>query len=114
MAHPNESHIVYTAFDNTFYQIQHLLGTSGIVCEQLDSNPGKFNRTISNFNKGLTKVLVVSSLRQIQGVTLSKASHLIFFYELSSCGQGQTMIHSAHRLGREGPLTLVQLRGGFD
>jgi len=114
MAHPNESHIVYTAFDNTFYQIQHLLGASGIVCEQLDSNPGKFNRTISNFNKGLTKVLVVSSLRQIQGVTLSKASHLIFFYELSSCGQGQTMIHSAHRLGREGPLTLVQLRGGFD
>jgi len=111
LSHPNESHIVYTAFDNTFYQIQHMLSMTDIVCEQLDTNPGKFNRTIANFNRGTTKVLVVSSSRQIQGITLSKAAHLIFFYDL---GQGLAMIHSAQRLGRSEPLTLVHLKGGLD
>ena len=111
LSHPNESHIVYTAFDNTFYQIQHMLSMTDIVCEQLDTNPGKFNRAIANFNRGTTKVLVVSSSRQIQGITLSKAAHLIFFYDL---GQGLAMIHSAQRLGRSEPLTLVHLKGGLD
>jgi hypothetical protein len=112
--HSNESHIIYTVFENTFYQLQHILERNGIVCEQLDTNPGKFNRTISNFNRGTTKVLVVSCSKQIQGITLSKASHFIFFYESSFYGQGQSMIQSAQRLGRSGSLTLVHLKGGLD
>lgn len=114
LANPAGSHVVYTPFENTFYQIQHTLSKYGIYCEHLDSNPGKMYRTIANFNRGTTKVLVVSNLKHIQGVTLSKASHLIFFYELPFYGQGQTMIHSAQRLGRVEPLTLVHLRGGLD
>jgi len=112
--HPNDSHIVYTVFDNTFYQIQHLLGRTGIVCDQFDISPSKFNQTITNFNRGITKVLVVSgqSIHRMRGVTLSKAAHLIFFYEQPVYGQGlQQMIHSAQRLGRSEPLTLVHLRG---
>ena len=113
-AHSADSHIIYTVFDNTFYQLQHMLGKNGITCEQLDTNPGKFNRTIANFNRGITKVLVVSCFKQIQGLTLSKASHLIFFYERSVYTQGHVMVHAAQRLGRSEPLTLVRLKGGID
>jgi hypothetical protein len=58
----NESYIIYTIYENTYYQLYSELMGLGITSERLDPAPAKFNKTIDNFNNGNTKVLFLSNL----------------------------------------------------
>jgi len=111
---PNNHYIIYSPFENSYYQMYPALEQEGIVCERLDTNIGRFHRSIVNFNKGTSKVLFVSNPDFLQGLTLSKATHLFFFYDLPFFEQKQTMVDAAQRLGRLEPLTLVHMTSSLD
>lgn len=104
------SYLIYSVFENNYYQLYPRLQSLGIQCELLDHYVSKFNKTIANFNNGTTRVLFVSGIDLIRGLTLSKASHLIYFSKCSSYEAQAVLQHSILRMGRgQEVLTIVKL-----
>ena len=104
------SYVVYSVFENNYYQLHPRLQLLGIQCELVDHYVSKFNKTIANFNNGTTRVLFVSGIELIRGLTLSKASHLIYFSKCSSYEAQAVLQHSILRMGRtQESLTVVRL-----
>jgi hypothetical protein len=100
--------LVYISYENIYYQLLPILANQGITCDLIESNVYRFNKAIENFNKGITKVLFVSDLTMIRGLTL-KADHLLFFSPPPSYAQEQMLVHSMVRLGKRGPKQVVHL-----
>ncbi len=101
--------IVYTAFDNIYYQMFEELDKMGIKAERIESNLFSLLKTIKNFQEGPTNVLFVSNVDLIRGFSLTATSLLIFYHELSSSEWKQILCHSAQRLGRDQPLRVLHL-----
>jgi len=109
-SHPNESYLIYSLYENNYYQLYPRLHELGIQCEVIDSCVSRFNKTIANFNVGLTRVLFMSNIDMIRGLTLSKATRLIFFSKCSSFEAQSVLIHSIVRIGRaQEPIHVVKL-----
>lgn len=106
--HRNEPILIYTIFENTYYQLLPDLEKLGIETDRL-SLP-TIQRTLADFTSGRVKVLFASNLDIIRGLNLTKIQHLIFFYEMAFSEQQQLLVSSAQRLGRQNPLSVVQLR----
>jgi SNF2 family DNA or RNA helicase len=106
--HPNESIIIYTSFDNTYYQLLPELQKLGIQSERLEMYA--LQNTVDSFQNGSIKVLFITTLDFLSGLTLTKAQHLLFFYELPFFDQKELLLSSVQRLGRSTPLKVVQLR----
>jgi hypothetical protein len=102
----NNSFLVYTLYENTYYQMQPKFEEAGISCDFIEAN--RFTKTVSNFNNGNTKVLFISNIDFLRGLTL-KATHLLLFYAVPSYEREQILIHSLKRVGSEGPKQVVQL-----
>ena len=92
--------LVYISYENIYYQLLPFLLGQGVTCDLIESNLYRFNKAIENFNKGITKVLFLSDLTMIRGVTL-KADHLLFFSPLPSYEQEQMLVHSFVRIGQK-------------
>jgi SNF2 family DNA or RNA helicase len=105
-----ESHIIYSPFENTYYQIFMELQKIGLTSERLDGRLHQNNQIFDRFQKGLTKVLFVSNTESIRGMNLTKASSLLFFSDPPSYERQQMLLHSAQRIGAPKPLILVRLR----
>jgi hypothetical protein len=112
LKHPNESHIVYSPFENNYYQVYPRLQERGIQCELVENHIAKFNKTIGNFHSGSTKVLFISTMEMIRGLNLTLAKHLIFFGKCFSYEVYNVLLHSVLRVGRkpDSPLKLVHLK----
>lgn len=110
--HINEPMLIYTVFENTFYQLMPELQQLGIEAERLEL--ATLQRTLNDFNSGRIKVLFASNIDIIRGLNLTKLKHLIFFYELAFSEQRELLISSGQRLGREESLKIVQLRSQQD
>lgn len=106
--HSNESIIIYTIFENTYYQLMPELDRAGIECERLNINMA--HQILNDFNTDKIKVLFVSNPDILHGINLTKARHLIFFSEQPFYDQRQLLIYSAQRLNRLTPLTVLQLQ----
>ena len=89
--------LVYISYENIYYQLLPVLANQGITCDLIESNVYRFNKAIENFNKGVTKVLFLSDLTMIRGLTL-KADHLLFFSPPPSYAQEQMLVHSFVRI----------------
>lgn len=59
---PNGKFIVYTTFDNIFYQIYNDFDRLGIKAERIESNLFAMLKTVKNFIEGSTRVLFVSKI----------------------------------------------------
>jgi len=105
----NKKTIVYTAFDNIYFQMFEELDRMGLKAERIENNLFSLLRTIKNFQEGQTNILFVSNVDLIRGFSLSATSQLIFYHELSSCEWQQVLYHSAQRLGRVHPLEVIHL-----
>lgn len=105
----NGKFIIYSAFDNIYYQLFEEMDKLGIKAERIENNLFSMLRTITNFKEGRTNVLFVSNVDLIRGMSLSITSHLIFYHEPSSYEWQQILIHSAQRMGRSEPLSLIHL-----
>jgi hypothetical protein len=106
---PNGKFIIYTTFDNIFYQIYNDFDNLGIKAERIESNLFAMLKTIKNFMEGTTRVLFVSNVEVIRGLSLTAASHLIFFHELPVYELKQVLIHSVQRIGKVEPLKVIHL-----
>lgn len=106
--HANEPILIYTVFENTFYQLLPDIQRLGIEVGRLENTT--INRTLDDFESGRIKVLFASNIDLIRGLNLTKLKHLLFFYELAFSEQRELLISSGQRLGRVDPLHIVQLR----
>jgi len=108
-ANKDKKIIVYTAFDNIYYQMFDELDKIGLKAERIENNLFSLLKTVKNFQEGQTNVLFVSNVDLIRGLTLTATSLLIFYHELSSYEWKQVLLHSAQRLGRAHPLHVLHL-----
>ena len=106
----DQSHIIYSPFENTYYQIFMELQKIGLTSERLDTRIHQNNQIFDRFQKGLTKVLFVSNTESIRGMNLTKASSLLFFSDPPSYEKQQMLLHSVQRIGAQKPLLLVRLQ----
>ena len=113
--HRSQTFLIYTVFENTYYQIQPILEEQGIVCDLLDLPLNRFHKSLEKFRSGTTTVLFISNLELVRGLNLSKADCLILFYEIPSYERRQILLHSMVRLD---PLlqqkTIVQLQSPLE
>jgi len=107
--HPNGKFIVYSSFDNIYYQLFDEIDRLGLKAERIESNLFSLLKTVRNFQQGKTNILFISNIDLIRGLSLTKTSHLIFYHELPVYEQKQTLLHSSQRLGRTQPLTVLYL-----
>ena len=105
----NGKFIIYSSFDNIYYQLFEDLDRLGLKAERIESNLFSLLKTVKNFQEGRTNILFVSNVDLIRGLSLSTTSHLIFFHELPVCELKQVLIHSAQRIGRKDPLKIIHL-----
>jgi SNF2 family DNA or RNA helicase len=101
--------IIYSSFDNIYYQLFEQIDSLGLKTDRLESNLFSLLKTIKNFQEGKTNVLFISNVDLIRGLSLGTTSHLIFFHELPVYELKQILIHSAQRIGRQQPLKIIHL-----
>jgi hypothetical protein len=105
----NGRFIIYSSFDNIYYQLFEEIDKLGLKAERVESNLFSLLKTTKNFQEGRINILFVSNIDLIRGFSLSSTSHLIFFHELPVCELKQVLIHSAQRIGRDQPLKVIHL-----
>ena len=105
----NGKFIIYSSFDNIYYQLFEEVDKLGLKAERIESNLFSLLKTVKNFQEGLTNIIFVSNVDLIRGLSLTATSHLIFFHELPVFELKQVLIHSAQRIGRKQPLKIIQL-----
>jgi hypothetical protein len=105
----NGKFIIYSSFDNIYYQLFEELDRLGMKAERLENNLFSLLRTIKNFQEGNIDILFVSNIDLLRGVSLPITSHLLFFHELPVSELKQVLIHSAQRIGRKAPLKVIHL-----
>jgi SNF2 family DNA or RNA helicase len=105
----NGKFIIYSSFDNIYYQLFEELDRLGLKAERIESNLFSLLKTIKNFQEGKTNIIFVSNIDLLRGLSLSTTSHLIFFHEQPVYELKQILIHSAQRIGRKQPLKIIQL-----
>ena len=101
--------IIYSAFDNIYYQLFEEMDKLGLKVERIENNLYSLRRTIKNYQQGSTHIIFVSNVDMIRGLSLESTSHLIFYHELPVSELKEVLIHSAQRLGRVEPLHIVHL-----
>jgi hypothetical protein len=106
---PEGKFIIHSSFENIFYQLFEQIDSLGYKAERLENNLFSLLRTVKNFTEGSTKILFVSNVDLIRGISLPTTSHLIFYHELPVSELKQVLIHSAQRIGRLQPLKIIQL-----
>ena len=106
--------LIYTTYENTYYQLQQRFADIGLRSDLLELNSQHSTKTIANFNNGSIKILFITNMDAVRGLTLSKATHLILFYAVPSYEREQILIHSMQRLGSKELKTVVQLSTALD
>lgn len=114
LADKSRQAIIYTLYDNIYYQLLGKFTELGITIDKLDSNPYNVERIVKSFNEGKLRTICVSNVDQVRGLNLTKATHIIFYHVLPFYELRELLIHSAQRMGRVLPLSVVQLESEFD
>jgi SNF2 family DNA or RNA helicase len=107
--HTDRKFIIYSAFDNIYYQLFEEINKAGLKAERIENNLFSLLKTIRNFQEGKTNVLFISNIETIRGLSLPSTTHLIFYHELPVFELKQVLIHSCQRLGRTQPLQIYHL-----
>ena len=105
--HTHEPILLYTMYENNYYQLLPELQRLDITWARLEQNT--FAQTVEEFNAGRINLLFLSNISLIHGLSLTRLQHIIFFYELSFSDQKDLLISLAQRIGRQSALTVVQL-----
>ena len=101
--------IIYSAFDNIYYQLFEEIDRIGLKAERIESNLFSLLKSIRNFKQGTTQILFVSNMDLVRGLSFPFTTHLIFYHDQPSYERKQLLIQSAQRVGRTQPLQIVQL-----
>jgi hypothetical protein len=101
--------IIYSAFDNIYYQLFEEIDRIGLKAERIESNLFSLLKSIRNFKQGVTQILFISNMDLVRGLSFPFTTHLIFYHDQPSYERKQLLIHSAQRVGRTQPLQIVHL-----
>ena len=101
--------IIYSSFNNIFYQLFEEIDKMGLKAERIDNGLFSLVKTIKNFNEGRTNVIFISNIEVIRGLSLESISHLIFYHDQPVYELKQVLIHSGQRIGRQTPLKIIHL-----
>lgn len=105
----NAKIIIYSAFDNIYYQLFEEINKLGIKADRLENNIYSMLKTIKNFKDGDTTILFISNITILRGLSLPFTSHIIFYHDVPSFELKEVLIHSAQRIGRTQPLSIIHL-----
>ena len=105
----NGKFIIYSSFNNIFYQLYDDIDKLGLKAERIDNGLMSLLKIIKNFNNGITNILFISNIDIIRGLSLESTSHLIFYHEPPVYELKQILIHSGQRIGRQSPLKIIYL-----
>jgi hypothetical protein len=105
----NGKFIIYSSFDNIYYQLFEEIDKLGLKAERIESNLFSLLKTVKNFQEGSTNILFVSNIDLIRGLSLASTSHLIFYHEQPVYELKQILVLSAQRIGRTQPLKVIHL-----
>jgi hypothetical protein len=106
---PTGRFIVFSRYDNPFGSIEALLTGAGIAVAHMKGNKDVIHTLIEKFRSGSVRVLLLNSEHFATGMNLEAATHVVLYHGNMSPNERQQIIGRAHRLGRTGPLTVVQL-----
>ena len=101
--------IIYSPFTNIYYELMEKIDQMGIKAERIENNLFSLIKTVRNFQQGKTRLLFISNVDMIRGLSLASTTHLIFYHELPAFESKQVLIHSSQRLGRTSPLQILHL-----
>lgn len=114
-ANPEGKYIIYTSFPNVSYELQHMLYIkyrNERKVELLDKNNHIIYNEVLGFQEGNTNCVFITNYEEIRGLSLSAATHLIFFHDPPSVDAYQLLVSSCQRVGRpaSSPLEITHLR----
>jgi len=101
--------IIYSPFTNIYYELMEKIDQMGIKAERIENNLFSLIKTVRNFQQGKTRLLFISNVDMIRGLSLASTTHLIFYHELPAFESKQVLVHSSQRLGRTLPLQILHL-----
>ena len=106
---PSGRFIIYSSFDNVYYQLFEEIDRLGRKAERIDNHHFSLVKTVKNFKYGTTQILFVSNPELLRGLSFPFITHLLFYHDLPSYEKKQLLLQSAHRLGRTQPLQVIHL-----
>jgi hypothetical protein len=106
---PSGRFLIYSAFDNIYYQLFEEIDRMGRKSERLENHHFSLIKTIRNFKHGTTQILFVSNPELLRGLSFPFVTHLLFYHDQPSYEKKQLLFQSAHRLGRTQPLHVIHL-----
>ena len=109
---PSGRFLIYSAFDNVFYQLFEEIDRMGRKAERLENHHFSMLKTIRNFKHGHTQILFVSHPDLLRGLSFSFVTHLLFYHDQPSYEKKQLLIQSANRRGRTQPHHVIHLQSG--
>lgn len=105
---PNGKFLIFSRYDNPFYQIEHEITSMNMKVRQVKGNKDAIQATLNSFAKGETQCLLLNSNHAGAGLTITSATHVILLHAMNIEEEKQ-IIGRAYRLGRTSPLTLYRL-----
>lgn len=107
--HPAGRFIIYSAFDNIYYQLFEEIDRMGRKAGRVENNLFSLLKAVKHFKQGTTQILFVSNVDLLRGLSFPFTTHLIFYHDQLSYEKRRVLIQSAQRVGRTQTLKVVQL-----
>ena len=101
--------IIFSPFTNMYYELADKIDQLGLKAERIENNLFSLIKTVRNFQQGITRILFLSDVDAIRGLSLTMTTHLIFYHELPVYESKQVLLHSSQRMGRTSPLQILHL-----
>lgn len=108
-SHPSGRFLVYSTFDNIFYQLFEEIHRMGRCVERMENHHFALQRTVRHFKQGTSQILFVSHPELLRGLSFPFVTHLIFYHDPPSYEKRQLLIQCANRVGRTQPLHVIHL-----
>ena len=107
--HPQGKFIVFSRYDNPFAGLIAELEARNISVQEAKGNKDAIYNLIQKFRAGDVRVLFLNSQYFASGMNLESATHVILYHGGIPPSEKEQIIGRAQRLGRTGPLKVVQM-----
>ncbi len=106
-ANPDGKFLIFCRYENP---LEHLHESISSRCSStlLHGNKDAIANIVKDFSAGTLRCLLLNSQKAAAGINLPAATHVILYHKMAPEEEHQ-ILGRAYRLGRTGPLTLVQL-----
>ncbi len=105
--HPDGRFLIFCRYENALEQLQDSI-SSRLPATLLHGNKDTIAHIVKDFSEGTAKCLLLHSQKAAAGINLPAATHVILYHKMAAEEEHQ-ILGRAYRLGRKGPLALIQL-----